>query len=101
MLTRNPDAFQIGLTATPRQLTGSREDEKISADNLESYKPITTPSDIAGVPYEVVKTVQDVSPYPAVAQQGVEQLDKVDETTAAVLLRTAIGSRDLQTIALP
>jgi hypothetical protein len=74
---------------------------KISVDNLESYKPITTPSDIAGVPYEVVKTLQDVSPYPSVASQGVEQLDKVDEATAAVVLRTATGSRDLQTIALP
>lgn len=74
---------------------------KISADNLESYKPITTPSDIAGVPYEIVKTLQDVSPYPNVATQGVEQLDKVDEGTAAVLLRTTTGSRDLQTIALP
>jgi hypothetical protein len=74
---------------------------KISADNLENYKPITTPSDIAGVPYEIVKTLQDVSPYPAVASQGVEQLDKVDVTTAAILWRTSTGSRDLQTIALP
>ena len=74
---------------------------KISADNLENYKPITTPTDIAGVPYEILKTIQDVSPYPAVATQGVEQLDKVDETTGAILLRTSTGSRDLQTIALP
>jgi hypothetical protein len=74
---------------------------KISVDNLDGYKPITTPTDIAGVPYEVVKTLQDASPYPAVAPQGVEQLDKVDETTAAILLRTSTGSRDLQTIALP
>ena len=37
VLTRNPDAFQIGLTATPRELTGTREDRQISADNLKHF----------------------------------------------------------------
>ncbi len=42
VLTRNPDAIQIGLTATPRRLTGIDwgefpEDEKITADNLRYF----------------------------------------------------------------
>jgi len=37
VLTRNPDAFQIGLTATPRELTGTQIDQKISADNIKHF----------------------------------------------------------------
>lgn len=37
VLTRNPDAFQVGLTATPRQLAGTQEDQQISADNLKHF----------------------------------------------------------------
>lgn len=42
VLTRNPNAVQVGLTATPRQLTGqdwseSPEDEKITADNIRYF----------------------------------------------------------------
>ncbi len=42
VLTRNPNAVQIGLTATPRQLTGIDwtqypDDEKITADNLHYF----------------------------------------------------------------
>lgn len=40
VLTRNPDAVQIGLTATPRQLTGpeiTTEDLQITADNLRYF----------------------------------------------------------------
>jgi type I restriction enzyme R subunit len=42
VLKRNPEAVQIGLTATPRQLTGINwdefpEDEKITADNLRYF----------------------------------------------------------------
>ena len=43
VLRRNPDAVQIGLTATPRKLNytedtpKSREDERISADNLAYF----------------------------------------------------------------
>jgi hypothetical protein len=62
---------------------------KLSADNLETYKPITAPSDIAGVPYESIKAIT-----------GVTQLDKVDETMAAVLMGSG-NSVALKTIALP
>ena len=42
VLKRNPDAVQVGLTATPRRLTGIDwsefpEDEKITADNLRYF----------------------------------------------------------------
>jgi type I restriction enzyme R subunit len=40
VLTRNPDAVQVGLTATPRQLTGPEmtpEDLQITADNLKYF----------------------------------------------------------------
>lgn len=42
VLTRNPDAVQIGLTATPRQLTGVNPadypaDQQITADNLQYF----------------------------------------------------------------
>jgi type I restriction enzyme, R subunit len=40
VLTRNPNAVQVGLTATPRQLTGldaTPEDAKITADNLKYF----------------------------------------------------------------
>lgn len=62
---------------------------KLSTDNLENYKPITAPSDIAGVPYETIKTLT-----------GVQQLDKVDDTMAAILIGTG-SALELKTIALP
>jgi len=43
VLTRNPEAVQIGLTATPRQVIGVRRtaevraDERITADNVEYF----------------------------------------------------------------
>jgi hypothetical protein len=67
----------------------SRGVMKLRADNLETYKPITAPTDIAGVPYETMT-----------ALKGVQQLEKVDDRTA-VILADASGSMDLRTIALP
>lgn len=37
VLTRNPGAFQVGLTATPRQLSGPPADAAITADNLRHF----------------------------------------------------------------
>ena len=62
---------------------------KLDAAGLENYKPITAPSDIAGVPYETIKTLT-----------GVQQLDKVDDTMAAILVGAG-NSVELKTIALP
>jgi hypothetical protein len=68
----------------------SRGVMKMSTDNLNSYKPITTPQPTtAGVPY----TTLDL--------KGVDQLDKIDNTTAVVLQRTDGGSMDIRSIALP
>jgi hypothetical protein len=73
---------------------------KISADNLGDYKPITTFSDIAGVPFETVYSLQGIAQTPTVPQ-GVVYLDKVDNKTAAALWRNGTGSMDLKTIPLP
>jgi hypothetical protein len=73
---------------------------KISADNLGDYKPITTFSDIAGVPFETVYTLQGIAQTPTIPQ-GVVNLDKLDDRTAAVLWRNGTGSMDLKTIPLP
>jgi hypothetical protein len=62
---------------------------KLTADNLENFKAITAPTDIAGVPYETVKSIT-----------GVTQIDKVDDTMAAVLVGTG-NTVQLKTIALP
>jgi hypothetical protein len=62
---------------------------KLTADNLDTFKAITAPTDIAGVPYETVKSIT-----------GVTQLDKVDDSMAAVLM-TSGSSVALKTVALP
>jgi hypothetical protein len=67
----------------------SRGVMKLQADKLENYKPITAPSDIAGVPYQTVKD-----------WKGVQQLDKMDDSTALVLA-DAGGSLNLRAVALP
>ena len=68
----------------------SRGVMKMSAANLESYQPITKPTDVTGVPYETIA-----------AWKGVEQLDRFDDTHALMLIRTAAGGLDLQKVALP
>jgi len=68
----------------------SRGVMKLEADHLDTYKPITTPiADKAGVPYS---TVAD--------WKGVQQLEKVDDTTA-IILSDASGTMDLRTMMLP
>ena len=67
----------------------SRGVMKLAADNLDSFKPITTPTDIAGVPYQTIAGLR-----------GVEQLDSFDETHAVILSREG-NSTSIKTIALP
>jgi hypothetical protein len=67
----------------------SRGVMKIKAAKLESYPAITRPTDITGVPYDTVKSLQNV-----------EHLAKLDETQALMLVKTSAGE-DLKTIALP
>jgi type I restriction enzyme R subunit len=69
VLTRNPDAFQIGLTATPRQLTGSKEDEKISADNLHHFgEPVYE--------YSLAQGIEDGYLAPCEIKQGRVSIDE-------------------------
>lgn len=82
VLTRNPDAFQIGLTATPRQLTGSREDEKISADNLHHF----------GEPayeYSLAQGIEDGYLAPCEIKQGRVNIDEKSLVKADVLAHKA------------
>jgi hypothetical protein len=70
----------------------SRGVMKIPTAPFASAKPITTPveSETAGVPFEKVTSMM-----------GVEQLDKLDDTTAIVISRSASGGLNLQTVPLP
>ncbi len=63
----------------------SRGVMKLTADNLDTYKPIVAHTEITGVPYETIASLK-----------GVTQLDKFDDSNALVL----IGS-DLRTVPLP
>lgn len=67
----------------------SRGVMKLPADGLDKYQPITAHTEIAGVPYETIATLQ-----------GVQQLDKFDESNALVLIGSA-GAMDLKTVPLP
>jgi hypothetical protein len=64
---------------------------KMSAENLDSYKPITTPpaSETAGLTYQTIKDLQ-----------GVRHLEKFDDSKALILAGTG-SSLELKTIALP
>jgi hypothetical protein len=62
---------------------------KLTADHLESYKPITAHTEITGVPYETIASLK-----------GVQQLDKFDDAKALVLMGEG-ASLDLVTVPLP
>lgn len=69
VLSRNADAFQIGLTATPRQLAGTREDEKISADNLYHFgEPVYE--------YSLAQGIEDGYLAPCEIKQGRVSIDE-------------------------
>ena len=68
----------------------SRGVMKMSLANVDSYKPITAPTETAGLPYETIASLK-----------GVEQLDKLDDSNALLLLRGEGGSLDLKSIPLP
>jgi hypothetical protein len=62
---------------------------KVSTDHLESYKPITAPSDIAGAPYQTVAGLT-----------GVTHLTSLDDANALVLTDSN-GAMDLRSVPLP
>ena len=67
----------------------SRGVMKLTADNLETYQPITKQTETTGVPYETIASLK-----------GVQHLDKYDDATALVLMGDS-GSLDLRTVPLP
>jgi hypothetical protein len=67
----------------------SRGVMKIKGDNLDTYPSITKQTDITGVPYETLAELK-----------GVEQLDRLDDTRALMLVKGDSGI-DLKTLALP
>jgi hypothetical protein len=62
---------------------------KLTAENLDSYKPIVAQTEPAGVPYETIAGLN-----------GVQQLDKFDDGNAVVLMGSG-GSLDQRTVPLP
>jgi type I restriction enzyme R subunit len=69
VLTRNSDAFQIGLTATPRQLTGTQEDLQISADNHKHFgEPVYE--------YSLAQGIEDGYLAPCEIKQGRVTIDE-------------------------
>jgi len=62
---------------------------KLDAANLEQYKPIVAPSDVAGIPYT---TLTDL--------KGVKHLTKLDDGNALLLVDNG-GSVDLRAMPLP
>ncbi|HJZ97664.1 MAG TPA: hypothetical protein VKE70_14240 [Candidatus Solibacter sp.] len=62
---------------------------KLTGDHLETYKPITTHTEITGVPYETIANLK-----------GVQQLDKFDDSKVLVLMGEG-ASLDLVTVPLP
>ena len=68
----------------------SRGVMKLPADNLDTFQPITQRiPEKAGVPYETIASLQ-----------GVQQLDKLDDSTALVLINSN-GSMNLRSVPLP
>jgi hypothetical protein len=69
----------------------SRGVMKMSMTNVEKYDGISDPvKGTKGLPYETIESLK-----------GVEQLDRLDDSSAVILARAETGSLDLKTIALP
>ncbi|HXG11075.1 MAG TPA: hypothetical protein VNK04_15050 [Gemmataceae bacterium] len=69
----------------------SRGVMKITTDNIDKIEPITKPvGGIAGLKYDTIKE-----------WQGVEQLAKLDNARAVILVRTPTGGLNLETVPLP
>ena len=67
----------------------SRGVMKMPAEGIDGFQPVLAHTEKHGVAYE---TIADL--------KGVQQLDKLDDANALMLIDTA-GSLDLRTIALP
>jgi hypothetical protein len=69
----------------------SRGVMKITTDNIDKIDAITARvATTAGLPYETVESLK-----------GVQQLDRLDDSRALILIQAESGSLNLQTIPLP
>ena len=84
MITYRKDGKEYILMAN-----SSRGIMTLPAEKLESYEPITARTEKQGVPYETIATLK-----------GVQQLDKLDDANALMLMDDA-GSLDLRSVPLP
>lgn len=82
VLTRNPDAFQIGLTATPRELSGTREDLEITADNIRHFgEPVYE--------YSLAQGIEDGYLAPCEIKQGRVSIDETSLLKKEVIAHKA------------
>ena len=78
VLTRNAGAFQVGLTATPRELTVAKGDEQITADNLKHFgEPVYE--------YSLAQGIEDGYLAPCDIKQGRVSIDADTLARLAVL----------------
>ena len=78
VLTRNPGAFQVGLTATPRELTVTKADQQITADNLRHFgDPVYE--------YSLAQGIEDGYLAPCDIRQGRVSIDDVSLLKKEVL----------------
>ncbi len=91
VLTRNPDAIQVGLTATPRQLILTEEsaeaqaDLNISADNIRHFgEPVYE--------YDMIQGIEDGYLAACEIQKSTVNLDNTGITMEDVLARHPINS---------
>ena len=68
----------------------SRGVMKMSTKEIHKFGGITEKTDVAGLPYETIAELK-----------GVQQLDRLDDNNAVILVQDESGSMDLKTIALP
>jgi len=82
-------AYQKGGHEYILMANSNRGVMKLDAAHLDTYKPITAPTDVTGVPYQTLDDWKDV-----------KHLEKYDDKMALVLSENN-GSNDLRTVALP
>lgn len=68
----------------------SRGVMKMSTEKIHTFGGITEKTDVSGLPYETIAELK-----------GVQQLDKIDDEHAVILVQAENGSLDLKTIVLP
>ncbi|MDO8616150.1 MAG: DEAD/DEAH box helicase family protein [Dehalococcoidia bacterium] len=101
VLTRNPNAYQIGLTATPREIisgtmNGRAEDEEISANNVRHFGPPVYEYDLSqGIEdgylaaCEIVRRVVDID-QDGITRDDIAQLTlRLTDAKTGELLRAA------------